>query len=286
MDILILSEAADSNMIIVQKGSSVLNRRDTIVSFAEAKDIILEDMDVVIIPPKMNYPKKIETVSISGAVARPGPYTCIDNVTNAQDIINICGGYTSQANPERAYIIRRNIELKNVSKDVTTPDIMALSDKKAVYNVGSVRPGLNFAFSRLNSFQDCSIISLKEQGFSTLVEQDDMIVIPFKEYFIYVSGSVHKPGAYPYIEGKNIRYYINQAGGFTKKSDRRNTYVLTRYSTSLQFKDGKNIEEGDIIVVPDSQRNQLMLDIVLPVLQIVSTLTTVVFSIFVMSKTE
>ncbi len=282
LDLLVLSGAADSGMIIVQKGSQ-LDRRDTIVSYVQAPDIILENMDVITIPTKPNYPKT-KTVFISGEVARPGPYNCIENVTRAEDILSLCGGPTPKANVERAFIIRKNLELNNQGKRNSSPELLKIPDAQTGFTAGSIRPELNFAFSRLSNFQDYSVISLKRHGFSTILESNDQIVVPPVEHFVYVSGSVRKSGAYPYIKGKSCRDYIRDAGGFTSKSDRRSTYILTRYSASLQIKDGKTVEEGDIIVVPDSQRNVVMTDVVIPVLQIVSTLTTIVFAIFTMSN--
>jgi polysaccharide export outer membrane protein len=41
----------------------------------------------------------------------------------------------------------------------------------------------------------------------------DRIVIPFKQYFVTVSGAVLLPGRYPYVPNRNYFYYVNCAGG-------------------------------------------------------------------------
>jgi len=46
------------------------------------------------------------------------------------------------------------------------------------------------------------------------VEPYDIMVIPFKQYFITVSGAVMNPGRYPYIPDRDWQYYIALAGGF------------------------------------------------------------------------
>lgn len=279
LELLVLSDAADSGRIIIQKGSTNSKRRDRVISMHEADGIALDNNDVITVPLKADYPK-IRIVYLSGAVARPGPYTCGEKTTTVQDIIVRCGGYLSKADPERAYIIRNS----NSNIDLPGENTAAMmSDKGPLLSAGSIRPELNLSFSRLTTFQDYTVISLEEQGLETVLEHADQIIVPYEEPFVYVSGSVCNPGAYRFNKGKNQRYYINLAGGFSGKADRRNTYLVSRYQTSLKIKDGNNIEEGDIIVVPDSQNNKFWISFILPMLQILSTATTVILAVATLS---
>ena len=52
-----------------------------------------------------------------------------------------------------------------------------------------------------------------------LLEPDDRIVIPFRQFFVTVSGAVASPGQYPYIPDRTFRYYLGLAGGINP--DRR-----------------------------------------------------------------
>jgi protein involved in polysaccharide export with SLBB domain len=45
------------------------------------------------------------------------------------------------------------------------------------------------------------------------LENGDIIVIPFRQYFVLVSGAVKMPGRYPYVPDRLADYYINLAGG-------------------------------------------------------------------------
>ncbi len=47
-----------------------------------------------------------------------------------------------------------------------------------------------------------------------ILRDKDIVVIPFRQYLIYVGGQVNNPGAYPYIVNKTWEYYIGLAGGF------------------------------------------------------------------------
>ena len=46
------------------------------------------------------------------------------------------------------------------------------------------------------------------------LEEDDVLNIPFKQFFVTVSGAVLNPGKYPYIPDRDYMYYVNLAGGF------------------------------------------------------------------------
>jgi protein involved in polysaccharide export with SLBB domain len=45
------------------------------------------------------------------------------------------------------------------------------------------------------------------------LENGDIIVVPFRQYFVLVSGAVKLPGRYPYAPDRQADYYINLAGG-------------------------------------------------------------------------
>jgi protein involved in polysaccharide export with SLBB domain len=45
------------------------------------------------------------------------------------------------------------------------------------------------------------------------LENGDIIIIPFRQYFVLVSGAVKLPGRYPYAPDRLADYYINLAGG-------------------------------------------------------------------------
>ncbi|HOC30595.1 MAG TPA: ligand-binding protein, partial [Treponemataceae bacterium] len=49
---------------------------------------------------------------------------------------------------------------------------------------------------------------------NTIVQANDILIIPFRQYFVTVSGAVKSPGRYPYIPDRDWSYYISLAGGF------------------------------------------------------------------------
>ena len=59
------------------------------------------------------------------------------------------------------------------------------------------------------------------------IEKDDTLMVPFKQYFVSVSGAVKNPGRYPYIPDRTWDYYIGLAGGFIKTQNAREKVTIT-----------------------------------------------------------
>src|SRR5690606_39091534 len=57
------------------------------------------------------------------------------------------------------------------------------------------------------------------------LEDEDVIVVPRQLRTVIVRGQVLNPNRVVYQPGKSLKYYINQAGGFTAKAHKRKTFV-------------------------------------------------------------
>ena len=67
---------------------------------------------------------------------------------------------------------------------------------------------------------DISAVAIVREGqtigeAATALQDGDVIIVPFANLDVVVSGAVYKPGSYAYVPGKGVMYYIGQAGGFT-----------------------------------------------------------------------
>jgi protein involved in polysaccharide export with SLBB domain len=74
-----------------------------------------------------------------------------------------------------------------------------------------------------------------------LVEDGDILIIPFRQYFVTVAGSVARPGRYPYIPDRKWEYYIGLAGGFIAERNAFNSINITDM-------DGKKRKKTDTIL--------------------------------------
>jgi protein involved in polysaccharide export with SLBB domain len=72
------------------------------------------------------------------------------------------------------------------------------------------------------------------------VEENDALVIPFRQYFVTVAGAVVSPGRYPYIPDREWDYYVALAGGFRPD---QNAFS----SVFIEDMAGKRMKKGDAI---------------------------------------
>jgi protein involved in polysaccharide export with SLBB domain len=75
---------------------------------------------------------------------------------------------------------------------------------------------------------------------AVLVEENDTLIIPFRQYFVTVAGAVISPGRYPYIPDRTWDYYIALAGGFVQE---KNTWQ----SVAIADMTGKRMRKSSVI---------------------------------------
>jgi hypothetical protein len=73
------------------------------------------------------------------------------------------------------------------------------------------------------------------------VERNDVLIIPFRQYFVSVAGAVALPGRYPYIPDRNWEYYVALAGGFVRERNSREAVVIKDLS-------GRTLRKSDAIM--------------------------------------
>jgi hypothetical protein len=77
----------------------------------------------------------------------------------------------------------------------------------------------------------------------------DIIIIPFRQYFVLVSGAVKLPGRYPYVPDRQADYYINLAGGRDDMQNNGRGITITDMNKRKAKKDAM-IEPEMMIWVP------------------------------------
>jgi protein involved in polysaccharide export with SLBB domain len=100
----------------------------------------------------------------------------------------------------------------------------------------------------------CDMVKLfleKRAEKDIVLESGDIIEIPARIGYVYVTGEVHRPGYVPYVQNERAGFYVRQAGGFTRKADGGKTLVR-RLSTgqSLSRREAGIILPNDSISVP------------------------------------
>jgi protein involved in polysaccharide export with SLBB domain len=271
-----LDGSADSSNILVTKYGDKNEARTIVFSLKAPEAIRLDDRDVILVSPKSNYPR-LQIVEVSGEINRPGNYPIQAHKTDALSVIEQAGGPTPRGNMKRAFIIRHtkidDLETAMNPQNNNPAAVPSLHRSTAP----AVRPEIAAALSNVSASKDFAIIPLGENGKQVVLEANDEIVVPKIENVVYLSGNVKKPGACQYVEGKDIDYYIQQAGGLTSKGDKSNIFTVMQFGDVYQIKGSSSVEEGDVIIVPESQQYKILTTVALPIITVfLSALSTVI----------
>lgn len=168
---------------------------------------------------------------------------------------------------------------------LTTPSV---SPQEATMRSQESKSILDF-IERARKVEPRGQIVINEQtSLDTIIlEEGDTISIPTKNNIVVVQGEVALPGAFTYVDGKNIDDYINLAGDLSERANTDRILVIRangkaeKYDKSL-FAFGKpTIHEGDsILVLPKTEGKNLQLtSVISQIMYQIAIATKVVLSI-------
>ena len=180
----------------------------------------LQPHDIVFVRADPNF-KLNQLVSVTGAVTFPGEYALLSPKEHVSDLVKRAGGITQDAYPEASALIRDSIEV-NI-------DLLKIMKN----------PGSNIDFDVLSG---------------------DEIHIYKHPNMVFIYGEVNNSGAYKYIPGRSVNKYINEAGGYSSKADRRD--VSIRYPNGeggeiKRFWFSPPVMDGSIISVATEEREEI-----------------------------
>ncbi|WP_421730469.1 polysaccharide biosynthesis/export family protein [Brevundimonas sp.] len=90
---------------------------------------------------------------------------------------------------------------------------------------------------------------------SVLLESGDVIVIPRHSQIVSISGEVLAPQSMIATENRRLSAYIDDAGGFSPRADRRRILVFRQDG---QLRTGGMVAPGDRVLVPTKQESSLL----------------------------
>lgn len=77
----------------------------------------------------------------------------------------------------------------------------------------------------------------------------DSIVVPRYQPVVRVEGSVNAPTGVSFAAGRSAEYYVERAGGFTRRADRKRTYIVQ--ANGAVATRGERVLPGARVVVPE-----------------------------------
>ena len=114
-----------------------------------------------------------------------------------------------------------------------------------------------------------------------MLREGDRLVIPEYNNTVRIGGGVMYPNTVSYVEGKPLKYYIDQAGGYAQRAKKKRVYVLYMNGTIKRARafSGDIIEPGCEVVVPIKEKNTNSLQNTLSIATTSASLATMIASI-------
>ncbi|MBL7013294.1 MAG: SLBB domain-containing protein [Candidatus Marinimicrobia bacterium] len=180
----------------------------------------LQPYDIITVRPDPKFLMQ-KTVTVDGAVWYPGSYVIQFQHETITDIIERAGGIRPEAYPMGSSFTRGGVDIQ-------------LSYEKILKNPSSKS---NFT-----------------------VKAGDQITIREHPELVYIRGEVNSPGAYKYIDGKNLRYYILNSGNYTPDADKANVFIQFPDGTSKRHSKwspfSPKIPDGSIITIATKKEEE------------------------------
>ena len=255
------------------KSNIVLNRIDNglievkKIKFSELNSTNLKNGDGLFIK---EY--KLNTVFLEGAVKNPGKYTLSEG-TKLSQLIEYAGGYESSAYPFGGFLDnKKTFETNEIAKEILYNKFLNNLISNSSLLSGSEKSTLPLILKELKDSEvngrliaefDLNIIK-DDPTLDTTLNDKDRILIPNITQQVFVQGEVSNPGAIRYSPGKNLEYYITNAGGELKTSDSRTIFIVhpngetetlnseSRLDFVFANSDKTLVYPGSIIYVPRS----------------------------------
>lgn len=218
-----------------------------------SEDFHLEPFDEIYIRKSPSYYKQ-QNVSVEGEVLFSGTYTLLKKNERLSDLIAKAGGVTPDAYVKGARLIRKmNDEEIRRKQDALRMAQTGEGDSIVVKTLD------------LSTFYTVGIDlekALQNPGsdYDMVMREGDRLLVPEYISTVKINGAVMYPNTVLYKEGADLKYYINQAGGFGNNAQKRKAYAIHLNGTVSRVKLGNSnkIEPGCEIIVPTKDAKKKM----------------------------
>ena len=204
---------------------------------------------------------KQQNITVDGEVMFSGTYTLSKKEQRLSDIIKAAGGINDRGYAAGATLVRRINESER--KRLEAAKKMALEQYETVAAEEAARTGQNMDLTnseRIKKFQIEDTYSvgieldkaLANPGSDAdiVLREGDRIVVPQYTGTVKINGEVMYPNTVGYVKGKKASYYIDQAGGFSNKAKKRQSYIIYMNGTVAKVAHNAKPMPGCEIVVP------------------------------------
>ncbi len=226
----------------------------------------LMPFDEVYVRKSPGYYKQ-QNVVVEGEVMFSGTYTLSKKNQRLSDLIKSAGGvndrgYVAGARLERkvneSERARMEAVLKKAKEEAAQMEIEAAKENKKI----DLKDSEKIKKFEIPEFYSVGIEldkALANPGCDAdiVLREGDKIIVPQYNGTVKINGAVMYPNTVGFQKGKKAKYYINQAGGFSEKAKKSQTYIVYMNGTIAKVSQNAKPKPGCEIVVPEKEINKM-----------------------------
>ena len=217
---------------------------------------VLEPYDQVFVRKSPGYNIQ-KNVKVNGEVLYEGEYSLNFKNERLSSLIERAGGITAFGYAKGAKLTRvANDDEKKRMEDVLKLMRRELGEgltdslKLELDSVFTVGIDLEKALAKPGSSADI------------VLREGDVISVPEMTSTVKINGAVMMPNTVTYMDGENVRYYLNQAGGYSQSAKKSKKFIIYMNGQVERVKArSKKVEPGCEIVVPNKVKKNRFGDI-------------------------
>ena len=287
-----LTEAASTAKVDVArrvKNSRATSASDTIshmYSFAISDGLIVEGnpnftlmpFDEVYVRKSPGYFKQ-ENVVIEGEVLFNGTYALEKKNQRLSELVASAGGLTPQAYAQGARLVRAMTDEEKMRLETTMETSLQLAKDKAdslairnkIMNQTDYPVGIELDKALAKPGSDADVT----------LRDGDRLIIPQYSNTVKMSGEVMYVNTVSYKKGKGLRYYLDQAGGYSNEAKKSKVYIVYMNGTVARANrlNRNAIQPGCEIVVPIKDRERMKTTEILSLGSTSASLATVIIAL-------
>ena len=236
---------------------------------------ILQPYDEVYVRRSPGYQAQ-QNVVVEGEILFGGSYAMTSREERLSDLINKAGGTTNYAYLRGAKLTRVATEgekkrMGDVIRLMSRQLGEAMMDSLGVRVEDQFTVGIDLEKAIANPGSASDLV----------LREGDVVFIPKNTNTVTINGAVMVPNTVSYIAGKNIDYYLNQAGGYSDNAKKSKKFIvyMNGQVTKVKGSGKKQIEPGCEIIVPSKSKKRTNMGDILGYATTFSTLGMMVASI-------
>ncbi|GAA6250971.1 SLBB domain-containing protein [Bacteroides thetaiotaomicron] len=213
---------------------------------------ILQPYDEVYVRRSPGYQAQ-QNVAIEGEILFGGNYAMTSREERLSDLVNKAGGPTNYAYLRGAKLTR----VANASEKKRMGDVIRLMSRQlgeAMIDSLGIRVEDTFTVG----IDLEKALSNPKSNADLVLREGDVISIPKNTNTVTINGAVMVPNTVSYMKGKNVDYYLNQAGGCSDNARKSKKFIvyMNGQVTKVKGSGKKQIEPGCEIIVPGKAKKK------------------------------